>query len=242
MSRKPFLRLVARWALLVLAISSELAHAQTAIAPFALDGETEGTSESQRPRTVARRVRPRQNSARPTIIDDPQVRRAGQITTTQWQLPAMTDEGPSQAEQIETPRSELQGRPRYYDPATCDVDPRTRQPKGRVWKFKSFVMALPLEVGGTFGVPPGCQTRCEIERKFGPPVHLIHASTYYTMVDYPREGVRFYYDKESRTIGYSTFSPSLPGRGYVGPTSVQIVDSDPEPPGASALRAVPLRR
>jgi hypothetical protein len=238
------LRLIAPWALLVLAISSELAHGQTAIEAFPLDENAAGATKSQRPTTVVRRVRPRQNSPRPTIIDDRQVRRAGQITTTQWQLPEMLDAGPPQPEQIEAPRSEVQGRPRSYDPATCDVDPRARQPKGRIWTFRSFVMALPLEVGGTFGVPPGCLTRCDVERKFGPPVHLIHASTYFTMVDYPREGVRFYYDKESRTIGYSTFSPSLPGRGYVGPTSVQIVDSDPAsgPPAASAMRAVPIHR
>ncbi len=79
-----------------------------------------------------------------------------------------------------------------------------------MWPFSGFVIALPNEVGGTFGVPPGCESRSKIEAKLGPPDLLYHLSSYYTIVDYTQRGLRFYYDTQNRTMTYSTFSPRGP--------------------------------
>ncbi len=77
---------------------------------------------------------------------------------------------------------------------------RTRQ-----WHFRDWAIPLRFDVGSGFGVPAGYETRCQVEEHFGPPDNEVHLSTYYTLVDYSQRRLRFYYDKDNRTLSFSTF-------------------------------------
>jgi hypothetical protein len=90
----------------------------------------------------------------------------------------------------------------YPSGGTPASSPKVRSSE---WHMKDWAIPVRLDVGAGFGVPTGFETRCQVEEHLGAPDNEFHLSTYYTIVDYSQQGVRFYYDKEYRTLSYSTF-------------------------------------
>jgi hypothetical protein len=185
----------------------------------------------QDPDVDSRGAKPRQSQANPKFTDNTQASRAGRKTAPKSQVVQTSSNVPTTATRDVGLLETLQGVPtgaEHFEVMPNNVNPPPATPKRHIWPFRDFVIPLPTSVGGTVGVPPGCETRCKVEAKFGPPDQEHHASTYFTLVDYSRRGLRFYYDKENRTISFSKFPPVSLGGMPPSASPVRIVDSKPE--------------
>ena len=99
--------------------------------------------------------------------------------------------------------------------------------RARQWHFRDWAIPLRFDVGAGFGVPVGLETRCLVESQLGRPDVVIHTSTFYTLVDYQQQGMRFYYDKDDRTLSYTTFPIPAPSMYHaMTPKSVTIWEED----------------
>ncbi len=176
------------------------------------------------------RIKLRQSRTKPTVTEKTRTARVDQKTAAKSSAVRTANNAPARrasgVEVVDTP-PEMPIGPDPFEGAAEKFDPGPALPKKRHWKFNDFVIALPMEVGAGFGVPAGCETRCKVEARFGPPDQEYHASTFFTLVDYSHRGLRFYYDKENRTMGYSTFPPPSQGRMPGPAAAVEIAKSKP---------------